>query len=262
MSEQEEHEAVAPEDKTENARDNADTQEAPNPEIIERAKLLGWKSPDDWKGDPPPRGFMTAEDWVEKFANTPQEIEALKAERERERREFDARIKRMEVMNEAALDRQRQQLQARMDGAVEMGDTDAYKAAKAEMQALDKQERAEPEQAGPPPETQAWMARNPWFGNDAVMTAAARAVADEAVRKGITDVSAQLAYVDREIAQRFNAPKRKTAAVEDGGMIAPRKRTRGVSELPPEARKAGEKFVKQGLYKSLDEYAADYHKLG
>lgn len=238
--------------------------EADAPEDVEqRARILGWKPPEEWRGDKPARGLMSAEQWVEKFGNTPHEIEAIKADRERERREFNERLERIEAANKAALERQRKMLEAKMDSAAESADFDGYKQAKAELEGLrDKPEpQAQPE--GPPPETQAWMARNTWFGKDRVKTAAAQALAAEAMERGITDFAAQLEYVDREIEARMGSSKpRGRAAVDEGGLQPPRKRGKGASDLPAEAKKAAEMFVKDGIYKSVDEYAQDYWKMG
>ena len=39
-------------------------------------------------------------------------------------------------------------------------------------------------------------------------------------------------------------------------------RSKGASDLPADVRKAGERFVSQGLYKNLSEYARDYYEQG
>jgi hypothetical protein len=46
--------------------------------------------------------------------------------------------------------------------------------------------------------------------------------------------------------------------VDGGGLGAIGKRGKGPDDLPSEARKVGQDFVSEGIFKSLDEYAASY----
>lgn len=42
------------------------------------------------------------------------------------------------------------------------------------------------------------------------------------------------------------------------GMVAGAKRSKGASDLPAAVRAVGEGFVKDGLFKNIEEYAKDY----
>lgn len=235
--------------------------EAPqvDPDVAAEAKRLGWKAPDEWKGEPPRNGFMTAEDYLERFRNTPKEVETLKAERERERREFDERLARIEAANAKALERQRAQLKAQLRSHVETGDVEGFERVQGELENL-RPEPAKPAQSVPR-ETQEWQAANPWFTENPAMRVRAMALADEAMKAGEA-VPGQLAYVDWKIRQEFpDQFKAKRAAVSpvDGGGLQPmRARGKGVAELPPEAKRAAETFIRDGVYKDLAEYATDY----
>ena len=54
-------------------------------------------------------------------------------------------------------------------------------------------------------------------------------------------------------------PARPSAAkVDAGGMGMIGRRAKGAADLPPEAAKAAQAFVAEGIFKSVDDYARDY----
>jgi ABC-type branched-subunit amino acid transport system ATPase component len=72
-------------------------------------------------------------------------------------------------------------------------------------------------------------------------------------------------YIRQKFPEKFGeTPRQNTyqqphaAQVEGGQRGGANGSARGVNDLPPEAKQAGNKFVTQGLYKDLKEYAADY----
>jgi hypothetical protein len=54
-----------------------------------------------------------------------------------------------------------------------------------------------------------------------------------------------------------SAPQRNR--VEGGGLASsPHRRSKGADDLPPEAMKEGREWVKEGVFKSLDDFAKSY----
>lgn len=236
----------------------AEPVESPEQDDVEaQARRLGWKPEEDWKGDK--TGWVDASTFMDHARTMPAKVKRLEED-------FAKRLEAIEKANAAALKRQQDAHKAEMTRiradqrkAVEVGDTEAYDRLEAQREQLQQpQDAPEPRMA---PQVQDWTQRNAWFNRDPVMRAAALALADEAVRAGMTDPAQQLAYVDREMPQQFPHKFQRKApplAIDPGSSAAPRKRGKSASDLPPEARSAGSMFVRDGIYKSLDEYAKDY----
>jgi hypothetical protein len=144
-------------------------------------------------------------------------------------------------------------------------------------------------QPGTPPQMSAedqalsneWAARNQWTQStdpeyedvQAFATGKAQRLSQ---RKDLT-LAQKFEILDSALATQFPSlfgepeeqeqqPARRKAAAstsgagEGGGSRRQQQSKRGTSSLPADARAAGERFVKQGLYKSIDDYAAEYWK--
>lgn len=213
---------------------------------------------------------------------------------------YKANVARLERMSDLALMKQRQQLQANYDAAlrdaVGMGDTARYdqlvRDKQAAVQEFDTQARSaynyQPKteapqgqaQGGQPEQPQlseadqstvkSWVDQNRWFTSDVEMARVAEA---HHVRLGrekpgmslAENLAATRAYVQQRYPERFGTQRDTgAAAVEGGARIASDRapRGKGSRDLPADARKMGEKWVKEGLFKNLDEYATDYWSQG
>lgn len=239
--------------------------EAPQePDVEAEARRLGWKPEDQWRGDK--SGWVDAASFMEQVRTVPGKVRKLEAD-------YADRFARLERMQEAALRRQAEthkaevgRIKAQMRQAVEVGDVAQWERldAQREQMVQDAPAIAEAPKASPnlPPETQAWVAKNDWFASDEVMRVAAQQLAGKAAQLGM-GVTEQLAYVDREMPRyfpdKFRARTKPThSAVEGLSLAAPRRGGKSAANLPSEATKAGKMFVAEGLYKNLEEYAADY----
>ena len=269
-------------------RDEARGDDAPD--MTERARSQGWVPKEEFRGDP--------EKWrpADEFVKRGEEIVPILKERtktlsskleqaEAKLRDQDTRFAKLEKMTEVALIRQRDQLAANYDAAkraaVEMGDTARYDQLNRDQRvAMDAHERqiteavvqAAPQRQDPTqtPEYQGtvskWTQANPWFNADAEMQTVATIYSNDLAKKtpSITladNLKATEAYIKKRYADKFpSAQPTGSSMVEGGGrMSASAQRGRGVNDLPADAKKQGEKFVSQGLFKNLAEYAADYH---
>jgi len=226
---------------------------------------------------------------------------------------FNERLKRMEGMNRIALERQREsiwsQFEEKKRAAVADGNVQAYEKhvqdqhrALAEFQGEPEgEEEAEPAKPNgkdvapavqTPPAVQQWIGDNAWFNRDPVMTAFATEEHGRLMREmpGLS-VEENLkrtreATMDK-FPERFGlSPQQKPTAsqhapaVEGGGRQAQasQSRARVWNDLPPEAKSAAEKYIRDdGLFlpkgvdaeaasesdikKARDAYAKDYWSL-
>ena len=107
------------------------------PEDIEKAKAIGFKPHTEWKGKPPPRGFIRAKEYLERAETVipimrsenkklKDEVAEARAELKAFKEETKTTVANMAKMSKVALDRQRGQLEdkysAAIDAATEVGD--------------------------------------------------------------------------------------------------------------------------------------------
>lgn len=255
---------------TDQAIENA---EAPEPTVEDRAKEMGWRPLEEFKGDE--SRFVDAETFVKKGeevlpivkANARKAEEALaKAQAEiAEMKDSFKEFKKYHSQTEQrALTQARKELEREMSEAVEAKDHKAVREIAADMAALSKDVQTDDD--GNPYQTpdhakalNTWKGENPWFGADDVMTAAANAVANRLEQSGVKGAE-QLAEVAKRMRAEFphkfeNANRKNAAAVE--GSTPTRKAGKTWSDLPPEARTVADRWVKQGLV-TKETYLKDY----
>lgn len=230
----------------------------------------------------------------ERLDNALNEIDRLKAEQADLKSDFQARIEKMDAASKKAFERQRKQLEAKYAGAkrkaAEDGDLDTYdklnNQEREELSALDAEAKSELAEQKPDKKPKAgtitqdqqravdgFKSRNPWFDADPVMTAAADAYHVQLLkdRPGMT-LEKNLGEVEKEMRRRFPEKFGDDDDTDDDEGYSPaeggsrggggRSRKKSARDLPPEAKKAGEEFVKDGLYESIEEYAKDYFAQG
>lgn len=249
------------------------------------AREMGWVPESEWKGDKKPAKFFSAAEFIERGQTilpiVQKRAKDAEAKLEALKKEHEDRFAKIERMNQIALDKQRSKLEAdfeaRMERAVELGDTEDYRAAKKEKAAALKEldETAkEPEEktkdgALTPTEVAAfseWRADNKWFQSDRKLTALMDAefaeVSDEmpgaTFAQKLEEAKTRVASVFPEKFGEKPSAKR-AGAVESGSRIpGGGQKGRMADKLPDEAKKAAKKFVDEGLFKSIEEYAQSY----
>ena len=247
--------------------------EAPEPTVEDRARDMGWRPLEEFKGDE--SRFVDAETFVKKGeevlpivkANARKAEEALaKAQAEiAEMKDSFREFKKYHSQTEQrALSQARKELEREMSEAVEAKDHRAVREIAADMAALSKDvqsdEQGNPYQTPDHAKTlNQWKGENPWFGADSVMTAAANAIGNELEQAGVKGAD-QLAEVAKRMRAEFphkfeNANRRTPAAVE--GSTPTRKAGKTWTDLPPEARQTADKWVKDGLL-TKEQYLKDY----
>lgn len=252
-------------------------QPAKDPAIEERARKLGWKSPEEWRGDPPPGGHKSAAEFLETNAALRRELDLVRAE------SVEATRRSIEVAQAAMqrqLARERDEIEAyyaaERSAAIQAGDVkavDALDAAKSkELAALQ------------PQQNEAWIAEAEARNADIIqnpLTAGAfqgvfrdlsrRVQAGEYPQlKTRKDIAEAAFWVVRQRMGGGQQPKPAAQAeqppravgVDAGGRAASGATSKGYNGLPDEAKTAFKMLSKSGAYsddpKGRAEYAKDY----
>lgn len=236
-------------------------------EIEELAGETGWSPKDKWRGN--------ADDWVDARTFIRQGTTILRSTLKRQDGElteirgtlgeFRDHYRNVE---QRAHDRAVTELKSEQRAAVEDGDTAAYDAAGKKIDDLDKDapvkatkpaERTQDED----PNFKAFSADNPWYGDDIRLTAYAESISAVVGRKheGRTFYDKIAEEVRAEFPEKFgNAARKKPSRVEGSGAGTMRRGSgngKTYADLPPEAKAACDRFVKQNLMKR-DQYVSDY----
>lgn len=231
-------------------------------QIEEQARAFGWKSPDEWQGEKPsgyiddPQAYL---DRLENFTPFRKQREQFEAKQ----REWEDKFRRLDAMQEQALERQRAQLQAQMQDiaagkrrAVEEADTDAYTALEQRERMMAQQYaqmmQQPPQPQGPPPEVASYVQANEWAKDPALWEEAAQAIDyNPEIQK--KPASEQLAYAEsvmrRKYPHLFEQPKqRPQRQMVDSGGLAGGQRKSEFDKLPAEAKQQFKRFVEKGLF--------------
>jgi len=236
------------------------------------ARKMGWTPLDDFKGDP--SRHVDAETF---YKRGQEMMPILRAQNKTLLRRLEVAEKSAKQAAEffskaeqRAYERALADIRSEQEAAVEAGDVDAHRAASKKLDDLEKPgaKVAEPEvdEAQRAEDFADWSIANKWYRTNADMAAYADAQAQRlATQKGGFLDRADLDAVTEKVRAKFaddfaeEAPKAPARSRVDGG--GNRQGTRGgktYNDLPPEARAACDKWVKQGLIKSKEDYVKSY----
>ena len=258
--------------------------------VEQEAKRFGWVPKEEFRGN--------ETDWVDAdtFVKRGKEINPiLRANNERLKKELDAERDKhnaeMKALKEAAeefkqfqkdaFERKQKELSTELEvlksqrkEAIREGDADLVVELEDRIEVV-KEERAnqkEPVIATPKanepvqidPALSEWMENNKWFGPDTEATAIANGIGVAVSQQfpGLTG-KAFLDKVDEKLRVRvpelYGNPNQSRNPVEGGGARGtPSAGKKTYENLPAEAKAACDKFVKQGLFKSKQEYVDLY----
>jgi hypothetical protein len=225
--------------------------------VADLAREMGWAPRDEWRGDP--------DQWkdAKTFLKTTVDINRNLSKDVRELRQTQAQLARTAAtITERAVAEERERLTAQFREAVEAGDAEAAWKAGQQLN------RVEQPNADPADEVADFKARNIWFGKDDEATAYAVAHCQVLANKGVSRAE-QVRSAEEAVKKRFpelfqsdqpqrQQPKQQPAVNQPARASRPAPREKGVADLPPDARKAGEDFVRRGRIKSLADYAKVY----
>jgi len=253
------------------------------PNIEARARTQGWRPKEEFRGDP--AKWRPADEFL-KAAETfmPVAIERNRALENRVEKATAEIADMKQVMSDfrdfasraeqRAYERAKAELLAKRDVAVSHADTETFKQVDREIAELDRQStpvrREEPKRETPSapkvdPAIDAWISENRWFNSDPVLHNLAKALDAEFERSrpGL-EIADRLAAVKSEVQRRFpekfENPNRETATAVSApsGSVGRKVAKHSYENLPPEAKKACDKFVKTIPGFKAEDYVRDY----
>jgi hypothetical protein len=256
---------------------------APAPEIVDRARRLGWRPQEDYNGKrdwvPPDKFIETAENELPVLRENlrrldhlyTKDVGALRSELTEVKqvltdfREFATRGE------QRAYEKAKRELLEKRDVAVAHADTESFKAIDKEIEALDQTvkptvpDKKSDTVAPPDPAITAWIGENAWFTTDPVLMAYAKAQDQFLMqtKPGMT-VTERLGEVKdrtrKEYPDKFGNPKREQASsvAEPGAPPVRPKKGKGYDDLPAEAKAACDKFVRTIPGYKREDYVKDY----
>ncbi len=252
---------------------NGEAENEALPDISEHeeavAKARGWVPKENFRGRE--EDWQDAKSFLDRNSSLQKDVSTLQERIARQEEEYAERIRRIESANERIIENDRRRLideleQAKL-AAVELGDTEAYKAAReqesryyrriAEETREDTQPAQRREQAPDlMPETQDWIRRNSWFKENRAMQQIALGFYDEALQGMPTtqDENRRLAYVEKKMATVYpdKFGESRGSSVE-GGSRSVRQPSK-MTQLTGEERAACKRFIAKGLIKDEAEY--------
>jgi hypothetical protein len=269
-------------------QDQQVSEPAGNETVEKEARLFGWVPKEEFRG--------SEADWVdaEAFVKRGKEInpilrknnELLMKKLDDKAKEIDeikASVEEFKKFQKESFERKQMELQAQIvelkaqkKTAIAEGNGELVVDIDDQIDSLkEAQKEAKEEAKAPPPPPQQtvatdpdisdWLGRNQWFGQDSEMTEVSNALG-ASLRRQFPNLSGRefLDRLDERIANYFPEKtslgrKQRGSAVDSTGNV----RSGGSGKktydaLPPEAKAACDKFVKQGLFKSKQEYVDLY----
>lgn len=243
--------------------------------LEERATRMGWSPKDQFKGDPAR--------WVDAATYVKNGEESLPILRERMRKletsvaEKDKALTDFRVYHEKteerAYARAKKELEAQIKAAAKGGDEEGAAAAAEELAKVEADHATAKAAPKPDPEWDSWISENRWCEDDAELKEEATVEAFRlrqrmaSKQEPLLEGRAFLDKVKGNLKARFPAkfggnPRRQQgSSVENpggGGGGESRGGKKGWDQLPPDAKAAGDSFIKQKLFKDKAAYAADY----
>ncbi len=254
----------------------AQAQAGSDPDVEARARRMGWKPKEEFRG--PEDRWTPADAYVaraetehpvlleryrvldDKYAKLERALEGSQSKISeqtavlRELAEFSSKGE------QRAYARAKRELEDKMKVAVAHADTDTYAATKAELDKLEAprpiaaaqtEARQQQQQPAIDPLVASWVRDNTWFDKDPEARAAATGICGDLQARGVP-LGEALTKVREVIAKRFpehfeNPARSQAASVATPGAAPSTKprNPRSYESLPPDAKKACDRFVKQ-----------------
>ena len=264
-------EAAAVEDDAPAPKEWSDEDEA-------EAKFFGWKSREDWKGQPPqdfkddPREYLDRVKSSRTFRAMEERAQQIAQEHAaRVEKVMRAKAERDLKAQKEAHDREIARFEAAKRKAVEEGDVDRYDQLDRMQKEIKPPEPPIMEDEPQPREDPVapLASKHPWVSDPYLRTRGAEIV-QAALERGLVpggNPEAQVAFAEQELRKyyphAFAEPEReKPKPRVEGGSLASRQAS-AFDKLPREARETFARQVKQGIFSDTKEdrefFAAEYH---
>lgn len=196
------------------------------PEDIARAKKVGYKTDDEYDGNP--KYKLSAKEYLAR-ADKGGTIKKLESDITEMRSAFEQMQKFTQLQIKSAKERALEELRAKQVKAVDDGNTttsEAFDIYEREKVKVEKQYSPEPEvkRVAEAPEITQFYQENPWYHDNVVMRGAANALHQEVISKNPSmPLDEQLKLVKRKVIEsfpeRFENQKKRTQSIEGGGTV-------------------------------------------
>jgi hypothetical protein len=244
-----------------------------------RARRLGWVPKEDFKGDPDKH--RSAEEFLERgesllpllkrdndrLHESMSRLEKKLAEQEKTFGQFAEFATKAE---ERAYNRAKTELEAKRDAAIATADIDGARQAQGQIDALNKEVTPKVEtktDSQADPSIQAWISENEWFNKSPSLRAYSVEIFGDLEKQFPGKSKSELlAETKQKTMDRFPDkfginPKRDDAGAVStpGGVAQPRRKAgRSYDDLPAEAKKACDKFVRTIPKYTREDYCKNY----
>ena len=243
-------------------------------EVIQRAKMMGDIPKEEFRGDP--SKWVPADKYVERADNLMPilksqlgkyegEISNLKATVESQRKTTEKLLKMGETVQQRAYEQAKRELTKEQVQAVTDGDVTKWQQLEDQKEGLPKPEPVVVEEPQISPAFNSWKSGNEWYLKDDDMTEYANFYGQSLQSKSPTMPYEELLVkveekIKQTFPQRFENPERAKPSVVDGSAtreIAP-KAGNSYNDLPADAKEMCNQNVKQGLFKSKEDWVKSY----
>lgn len=227
------------------------------------ARDLGWRPETEFRGDK--KLWVDAETFVkrgeEMMPILKSQLKSVKTELAELRRQSAKAQQFFSNAEQRGYERAVADLKAKGEAAAEVGDTAGVRAAMDEMAKLNKPEEAKPQTVEPISKDDFvnWRIDNAWYGDDKTKTMFADAIGDELSEKnGGTLTKADFAEISRRVEERFKEAPKARSAVEGATARTAKRGEKTFADLPADAQRACDKWVKSGIIKNREDYLKSY----
>lgn len=249
----------------------------PIPRDVEAdARSQGWTPKEDFKGDE--ARWVDAETFVKRADEVMPLLKKQKQHFQNEnatlKRDLKNLLGRFEGVEKRAYEKAMADIEGRMDSAAEVGDVAGVKKAREELIDLKRET-----QQGAPVATELeaeeaaleWRERNTWYDSDPLARSYADLVAKQNVNLAKTmRPSEYYAMVEEKVRERYGdrldavaddevKPKpRKALSAVEAPRSGRRSSARTAADLPADAVRTADRFIRMGIIKTREDYAKTY----
>ena len=241
-----------------------DAPEVNAPDIEAEAREMGWRPKGEFKGDE--ANFIDAAEFVRRGKEFVPFLRANNAKLEKEVQGLKKTLKEFGDYHSKVEQRAYQQalrdLEARQAEAVEANDVQAVRQITKEITDLEKDVRqGKPDTTSDEEAFEEWKAENAWFEKDATLRRLAIGIAEE-IKGDFPDPIKQRAEIARrvkaEMPEKFSNPRRTQAPAVEGVGAGPKTTGKSYADLPPEAKRMCDEFVRDIPGFTRDKFVKDY----
>jgi len=249
-------------------------------DTLDRAKALGYKDPEEWKGDPPPNGFQSPEEFLSQNTSMREQLDQIRSQNaemlatnERMQATFgDYQKFHEETVQKAAAsgyERARRELVNQQTTAISEADGERFQQLERQKENLVRQEQEQREEKVKEAQEreitairQAWEAQNPWYKSNFQAHATAEKAMDFVISQnpgiGASEALEEMTKLVKEqhpdLDSTQSIPSLESGNRKVSGTRGPAK---SYANLPPDAKAKCDQWVADGLT-TQERYLEDY----